>query len=51
MYLTYKIDQIHQLLNESKKRIISYKQDRREYKLSRQETQGNSCEKINGLCV
>jgi hypothetical protein len=31
MYLSYNIDQIHQLLNESKKWIVSYKKDRNEY--------------------
>jgi hypothetical protein len=28
MYLNYNIDQIHQLLNEFKKRIVSYKRIR-----------------------
>jgi hypothetical protein len=27
MYLSYNIDQIHQLLNESKKWIVSYKNE------------------------
>jgi hypothetical protein len=31
MYLSYNVDQIHQLLNEYKKLIVSYKKDRREH--------------------